>query len=442
MIVNYSISLKALHRYVQAYNKTQEHLKTHIRGSMLHTAQEIIRIYGASLLKANRITKVTADHIPSLRTNNKQLGILTHQSGRTIQRHIKRLKEAGVITHKIGHGSNASYELFINSEILWIKGVTTPKNTNKAAQAYQELYPENQQIKNNNRTKCPHTDSSNTNRNKNNIVIPVEKLQQLWQGDPFKIPASKKNISGNTIKKSPENTFGNTIERSSPQLTSFKTGNTSGNTFSGDTQENDLEKNDARENERWRKHTGDPQIAKEDNTTNSPNRHALLVSYTTTLWKLARKELYKDTHLTHRQCTIGEQLLYQWYASVKTEHLEKAHTEYLDRVFMVKKYLEKDPENRFVQLPYLYFDLKNPSGFIGTKLWYKKQKKTKSELREQRILHHELRKYKRNIVKDTATQRPPLTVYRECEQRIGKLKNEELIQQFYKSISQIQLNNL
>lgn len=434
MLVNYSISLRALHRYVKAYNATQQHLKNHIRGPMLHTAQEIIRIYGVSLLKANRITPVTPDHIPSLRTNNKQLATLTHQSGRTIQRHIIRLQQAGIITHKIGHGSNASYELLISPNIMWIKGVTTPKTPPIARLADKKLSTDNQCITNTASTTCPHTDTGNTIKNTSNTLIAVDSLLHKWQTDPFKRTSAERNIS--------KNTTGDTIQtkRSSLPLTGFsKKKNTSRNT-SGDTREKALQKNTTRENADGREGSSEVQYATTSTGQNELSRHSLLVFYAGELWKLAREKLYTNTHLTHRQCTIAEQLLYQWYSPVETSKLKRAHQIYLERIDIVKKYIDKAPEKRFVQLPYRYFDPKNPTGFAGTKPWYNKQKRSKAQLRAQLILQHQLRKYKRNASRDTARRRPILEVYRECEQRIGKLKNQELLGQFYAAMEQPEMH--
>ena len=87
-------------------------------------------------------------------------------------------------------------------------------------------------------------------------------------------------------------------------------------------------------------------------------------------------------------------------------------------------------------LPYLYFNPKNPNGFTGTKPWYEAQKKHKASLKLQQIVRRQVQKFKRNEAKDTAEARPRLTVFRECEQRIGKLQIPSLLQQFYAEVLQ------
>jgi hypothetical protein len=318
---------------------------------------------------------------------------------------------------------------------MWIKGVTTPKTPPISAVVDKKLTTDNQYITNTTSTICPHTDTGNTIKNTNNILIAVDILQNKWQADPFKSTSWEGNIS--------KNTTGDTIqtkrERSSLPLTGFsKKRNTSKN-ISGDTREKDLQKNTTWEKADWREGSDDMQYV---TTTrqNELSRHSLLVFYAGELWKLAREKLYKNTHLTYRQCTIAEQWLYQWYAPVETSKLKQAHQIYLERINIVKKYVDKAPEKRFVQLPYRYFDPKNSTGFAGTKPWYNKQKRSKAQLRAQLILQHQLRKYKRNASRDTARRRPILEVYRECEQRIGKLKNQELLGQFYAAMEQPEMH--
>lgn len=414
MLIQYSITLKALNKFVEGYNAQQDCKSKQVRGSMLHTAKELIRIYGVSLLKSNKIKPVTAEDIPSLRTNNIQLGKLTKMSGRTIQRHIRRLQDAGIITDKIGHGSNSSYELWINPKILWIKGVTTLKTFKKDVSTTKSLSTEKQIVKNNHSTKCPHTDTRDYTRDKINILIPVEKLRRVWQESTAKIPLFTGDVTGDAT---------------------------------GDTQLKDLKKKDTQLKENWRGHNPtEKQIVggRQTQLTTSegvhatgdkdPTRHSFLVSYVEELWKLAQEKLYAGTSLTKNQHKTAIQLLHQWYRPVSTEKLAYVHQVYKTRIEIVQKYIQKDPSSRFVTLPYLYFDPKNKHGFTGTKSWYEKEKAHKKRLEYRKILREQIQKFKRNMARDTAESRPLLTVYRECEQRIGKLGIPELLQEFYAEV--------
>lgn len=121
-IIQYSTAFNALEGYVNQHNASTKDLSSHIRQAMILTTQEIIKIYSISLLKANSIAAIDLQNLPPLKTNNVQLAKRAKASTRTIQRHLKRLIEANIITKKIWHGSNSGYELFINPNILLIGG--------------------------------------------------------------------------------------------------------------------------------------------------------------------------------------------------------------------------------------------------------------------------------------------------------------------------------
>lgn len=171
-------------------------------------------------------------------------------------------------------------------------------------------------------------------------------------------------------------------------------------------------------------------------------RHSLLTHYVEHLWHTVASTLYDPKILTKRQACIGRNLLYQWYESVAEDKLAYVHKVYLKRVQLVQKYLQKDPEHRYVQLPYRYFDPKNPNGFAGTMPWYKAEKSYEKHRNLQKIVRDQIRKFSKNEQLDTALARPRLTVFRECEQRISKLGIPKLLEQFYAAILQPKSSSL
>jgi hypothetical protein len=110
------------------------------------------------------------------------------------------------------------------------------------------------------------------------------------------------------------------------------------------------------------------------------------------------------------------------------------HQVYVDRIGLVQKYISKDPEKRYVQLPDKYFDPKNSSGFTGTKTWYYQLKKREFEVQKKLILHAQIRRFLNNEKKETAKQKPRLELFRSCETRLGKLGKPELVNQFHASV--------
>jgi len=398
-IIQYSIAFNALEGYVNQHNASTKNLSSHIRQAMILTTQEIIKIYSISLLKANSIAAIDLQNLPPLKTNNVQLAKRAKASTRTIQRHLKRLIEANIITKKIWHGSNSGYELFINPNILLIGGVKAVNKPKKELQTEKSKSTDNQFFKNSKTTTCPHTDTSN-NGYINNIIIGVDKLK--------------------------------TKASSLPLTNGYEPRNATSNTFTGYTGKIDPKKNnDAGEIERKSRATD--QTGAEISGVDQA-RSASLSFYVKSFWKLARNTIYKDHYLTQSQEKTALKLLYLWYEPVSDKQLQNVHEVYVSRLGIVQKYIAKDPTRRYVQLPDKYFDPKNPSGFTGTRIWYQKQKKREYEVRLKLILQAQIRRFLNNEKKETAKQKPRLELFRSCETRISKLGQPELLNTFHASV--------
>ena len=398
-IIQYSSAFNALDLYVSKHNSTQQDLSSHIRQAMILTTQEIIKIYSISLLKANSIAAIDLQNLPPLKTNNVQLAKRAKASTRTIQRHLKRLIEANIITKKIWHGSNSGYELFINPNILLIGGAKAVNKPENELQTEKSKTTDNQFFKNSKTTTCPHTDTSN-NGYINNIIIGVDKLK--------------------------------TKASSLPLTNGYESRNATSNTFTGYTGKIDPKKNnDAGEIERKSRATD--QTSAEISGVDQA-RSASLSFYVKSFWKLARNTIYKDHYLTQSQEKMALKLLYLWYEPVSDKQLQNVHEVYVSRLGIVQKYIAKDPTKRYVQLPDKYFDPKNPSGFTGTRIWYQKQKKREYEVRLKLILQAQIRRFLNNEKKETAKQKPRLELFRSCETRISKLGQPELLNTFHASV--------
>ena len=411
LVINYSISYKALDQFVEHHNDSHEALSDKIKASVLLTAKEIIRIYGVFLLKANGLMELTAENLPALKTNNSQLANLVKVSPRTIQRHIIKLQEAGIITGKEFCGSNSGYELLINPKILLARCRKDLLEAEKELQEAKQKNTEYQQVENKGTTNCPHTYTSNNSYNKNNLLIDVD------------------NSNGSSPD---QRRTGNQRNGSSLSLTEIlsKAGYPTGNTLTGNTREKVAKKfEDARE--KVRKRANNEQNWKQQDGS---ARSTSLNFYAESLWKLAKNLLYRDVFLTEFQENQAKQMLVKWYEPVSDKYLSAVHEHYSERVCLVRDYIAKDPEKRFVQLPYRYFDTNNPSGFTGTKKWLQKHLERKEEVRKKLILHAQIKKYLNNEKKTDSNRKSSLQVYRECETRIGKLQDQSLLHLFHAAV--------
>lgn len=418
IVIHYSAAFHALSRHIETYNKTVERSET-IKSSMLLTAQELIKVYGGFLAKANKGNNIDRDKLPSLRTNNLQLSLRTQSSTRTIRRHLKRLQEVGIITHKIFHGSKASFELCINKEILLATNQLSAKQAKSALDSQFTLFSqstEKQHDKNNKGTKCPHnTDTGNT-RDTNNIIKDVDNLP-IQQTPPNTGDETGDNSKRSSAKK----------QNDLHALTgNILTGNTGGKARK---EKNQVTGGKVQKKRGEAEEKTDLKARKE-----AEARCTSLNFYVKMLWSLAQNILYHGVYLTEKQSESGQKLLFQWYEPVDTAQLSHVHNIYIQRMGLVRKYLDKDPEKRFVQLPNRYFDPQNSNGFAGTKKWYENQKQRKQEVQIKLIVHAQIKRFMNNERKDTAHRTPSLQLFRDCEKRINGLGNPALLKQFHTAV--------
>lgn len=393
--VDYTKSFAKLTYVVRVHNAKVPLLKDRVRQPVLATAKELIRIYGLSLLKSRGISPLKMDTLPSLRTNNKQLSKLLLCSSRTIQRHIIKLVEVGIILSKKTHGSNSSYELWFSKEILSINGLKASDNSKNRGKTQKTKSTGNQFFKNLKTTTCRHTDTGYTTGNMNNILIDVQK-----------------NMDSLSLKS--KNSYGNI------------TGNTSGHT---------REKVSKKILTREKVHKRDTrQTGAEISVQSTVSRSTFLAEYVDDLWQEAHTLLYYDQYLLEFQIKQAKEKLQLWYEPVASDQLFKVHTIYKERLELARKYIAKDPLSRFIPPPYLYFDPTNKNGFAGTRAWWKSHKRRQYQTRLKLITQAQIRRFKANENKPTGKQKPRLALFQECELRISKLKSPELLQSFYKSV--------
>ncbi|MBS1635407.1 MAG: hypothetical protein JST26_05745 [Bacteroidetes bacterium] len=351
------------------------------------TAKEIIRIYGISLLKVNSFQEINPDNLPTLQTNNQQLAGFVKCSPRSIQRHIQKLQAAGIITKKIFHGSNANYELLITPKILLVKERLCVNKAKKQLEETLEKARQNEQLAGElilQTSNCPHTYTGNTSK-KNNIIIPVDNGNGTGDtGEIVEAIGQKKDFKKNLEEA------GEIVPRA---------GRSTGGEAVTDTARG-----------------------------NSLNMHVSL------LWLMARNLLYKNTDLTERQISIAKQLIHKLYEPLPTEHFSKAHQQYVARISLVEKYIRKDPTRRFVTLPYLYFDVTNPKGFVGTKKWYQDDMKHKAEVQRELTVNRLIRSYITNEKKEACKRKPKLQLFRQCENTIGKFNDPALLNRFHAAV--------
>jgi hypothetical protein len=432
-IIHFSTVFRRLDQFVKLHNSNTDTLSNQLRQPIVATAIEIIKIYSVSLLKANKIQPLDLDNIPPLETNSAQLATMTNVCARTIRRHIQRLLEANVLTEKVFKGRKSNYELRFNSNILLINGVKAVNKQELSVDNQKNKSTDNQFFKTSIRTTCPQPNSSN-NSYINNVIIAVNKKLQrsslsLTSSD-FSADISSNKFSRYVEKEGAKQineplTHGTPgAKKNVPKDAEFSKKCPSN---SDDLQNNDVEKEG--QSKEVRKQAKDTDSMLETSCFSSLNL------YVDSLWNLSKETIYKNTFLTENQELKAKELLRDWYEPVAEHNLAKVHNIYVQRIELVRKYLAKDTENRYVQLPYQYFDVTNKYGFTGTKSWYETHMRGKRKTRLKLILHAQIRRFVDNENKHTSKQIPRLQLFRQCEKRIVNLNTPELTSQFYASIS-------
>ncbi|OFY82617.1 MAG: hypothetical protein A3F72_11885 [Bacteroidetes bacterium RIFCSPLOWO2_12_FULL_35_15] len=416
IVIHYPTAYKALDCFIDTFNEAAAKGCDKLRTGAVMTAKELIRIYGISLLKSNGYQEVKEENLPTLQTNNKQLAKLVKCSSRTIQRHILKLQSAGIITSKTFHGSNSNFEVLINPKILLVKQKLNVDNAKKEFREAIERAKQNEAkstFSEFQKTNCPDTYSGNLNKKNNNIIIAVHNSEQ----------------TGNDKRSS--------LSLTSQIDTGYLTGNSTGNT--GEIAKVPLEKQKIIE-EKNIKEAGEiaSRVDKLDdkNFTSDPTRGNSLTLYANLFWMTARNLLYKNIFLTDHQVETAKKLIQKLYEPASTENLQNIHQHYIERIALVEKYIKKDPVNRYVPLPYIYFDTNNLKGFVGTKKWHQDDQKRKQEVERELTLSRVIRKYHNNEKKDTALKKPSLQLFRECENTIGKFNDPSLMQRFHAAVLQ------
>ena len=144
--------------------------------------------------------------------------------------------------------------------------------------------------------------------------------------------------------------------------------------------------------------------------------------------------MYKERELTKWQHKKALELIRKLYEPVEEVKLATVHEHYTNRIFWQVESNFRNKNFEFVQLPNRYFDLQNPSGFIGTKKRYLEELAKKHHLKQKLITAQQIRRYNNNLKKPAEKQKPLLEFYLQCKQRVEKLGNPILTEKFLHSV--------
>jgi hypothetical protein len=93
--LNWLSSWELLDQNCDKFNEAQSENRDRIKGRGYQLGRQLIQLYGYQIVKAGG---VDPDHLEPLKTNSTGLGKLLHCHPRTIQRNLKRLEAAGLLS--------------------------------------------------------------------------------------------------------------------------------------------------------------------------------------------------------------------------------------------------------------------------------------------------------------------------------------------------------
>ena len=386
-MIDYSGSFKLLMSLIDQYNMLYENAGKKIKSGMIRTAEILMKIYGVFLLKEK-----SGEKKESFRTSNAQLARMQNCSKRTIQRHLERLQLAKILIKRENKGKKSGIELWINLNLLMEKMSAHPVKGEK---------PE--------RSLTASTGKQSPSFKDEKWQETIENIEKKVFGSDFhekeqrtKCRHSEEEIINNKINS--------TVKLLIPAQSTEETG------YTGEKDRGPAE--------------SVVQNQKEDLAAPGLSR----ISFVEMFWNLSKKLLYGKTYLSESQHQKALELIAQLYAPVDKEKLQRVHEHYCKRIELVRRYVDRMPEKRFVPLPYIYFDTKNPSGFVGTKKWLQQQIESKREIRKECILLRELSRYKENEKRRDNLKIPQLAMYCDCEKIIKAQNDESLLRRFYEAM--------
>lgn len=400
--------------------------KTHIE-----TAKQLAKILQIHLKKQSQFR--TNNSEDGILVNNVALGTLLGQSRRASYDQLKRLQQSGIIQYKVFRGSNASYRIVLNPELL--VAFSNYQFTCSLIEYFVQNAPENikydpEIIEKLNSAKpdfavflggngkfLPHIairtlQDLKINMNKGIIVENVDRFKKLSNNSKNKVskPTSLKNV------------FINNDVLAQDQL------------------QEPLHDHPLKMNDKFKERNAAPtknviplpEKIKEnhqvlaENSKQSHIRHLVLSS-----WAWLISHLYgPDRFFTDHDKGIAISFLQLYYEnnSATASTVNQAFYEFCTRVLLARKYILKSP-GRFIPNPRIWLDPTFTNGFTGTKDWLIKVKQ-KQEIDKEYYSNIKLvAQFYKNY-----TLNPTMESYSSATQRLSKIKNKDYLNLFNEAV--------
>jgi hypothetical protein len=339
---------------------------------------------------------------PPVSTNNEVLARTRKVSSRAIRDHLAELTRIGVITRRVFRGTNANFELWLSTKLLWETDVAAPghkaaETSSKAAEPH--LPPAGG-------TKVPDI-LCQDKQGKKEMDTAVDSLKticrQLGTGNTGPQPAAEPAPAG---PKQPRPNDG-------PEKESKKAGGAA-------------------------VPPSGPQLLPVEEARELVRR----------CWRYARSTVYRGLPLAAHQEEKAEEAI--WYGvyggfgqPLSRGQWERYHAQVIQRLGLVQGYLRRHP-TKFLPLPFAefvagtgYFDAANPHGFGQTLQWLVNHEQNQRRKTMTRQLLRCVRLLEQHRVLEAPRryqQMSRLQLYRDCEAKM-RAQGAEALQLFYAQVA-------
>lgn len=418
---------KALKKHVQEWNaKRRDELdaenKTRLENGEKEISFKSVSVKGTHINTAKMLFRALYKHLLTMadgkfaeptpfRTNNHAIATMCCTSPATAWRHICKLTECGVIQFKVFHGSNASYELHFNPEIL------------VAVKNYDFIDALLKSAK-----KLLKTD-----------ILPQAVHEKIMQkmpsfGEaPLGMISFCDDIAFGTLQElnvnMEEGAFGN-----------FSTDNVSSRNAirqellqeqESITLENVLNTDVNKQPETAQQTRGNENGAPPPQKCSPREIKELLQFHVDMAWDIAHNALYERKYIKDDDVIAAKKFIEQYFLPTSQQEnprFAEMFNRFAVRILLARRWVKKSPV-RFIPNPSLYFDPYFEHGFRGTKQWFvahqeaqKKNKDWNSNLKLFSIIYQVFKK------------EPTYENYRKGTQRLAKLKDKRLGELFQKCV--------
>jgi hypothetical protein len=154
------------------------------------------------------------------------------------------------------------------------------------------------------------------------------------------------------------------------------------------------------------------------------------------LWAWANQTLYDDRLLEDAEIDRAKGRLAEYFRYSPPAGWSAGHQEVLERITLVQRWIARGRakgENRFVPIPSIYFDVRQPSWFVATKPWYRRHCAAKADIRAKALVTKCIRAYLKAL--EPGGKVGPAEAYRIIAQKLGKI-DENLVKRFQVAVNE------